>query len=115
MKFNVVIEKAGFKGTATIDFPTRDEKMKLIGELKALGYGSSNEDEEAITDMKLALASRMGEVVEQRLVVLDVVFEETGLQITDKALLDVYSECQALIGVISNFILGGVSLGKSKS
>lgn len=115
MNFEVTIDKAGFKGTATIDFPTRDEKMKLLGELRAMGYGLSEMDDNTITDNKLALANRMGEVVEQRITSINVVFEETGTVITDQAMLDIYSEGQALTGVIANYILGGVSLGKSKS
>lgn len=116
MNFEVKIESAGFAGVAMLDFPTRSEKMKILNEIRALGYGSEDlSDESTLSDKKMALASRMGDIVDQRLVSLDVKFVETGLQITDKCMLDIYSECQALVGVIANYLLGGVSLGKEKS
>jgi hypothetical protein len=115
MQFEVTIDQQGFKGKATIDFLTRAEKMSLVQELKKLGYGAKEDDEEAVTDSKIALGSKMGEVVDQRLVSLDVTHTESGTQITDKAMLDIYSEGQALVGVIGHFLLGGVTLGKPKS
>ena len=115
MNFEVKVDHVGFTGKAVLDFPTRDEKMKLLGELKTLGWGKDSEDEDGVTDSKLNLASKMGEVVDARLVSLEVTHTESGIVITDKAMLDIYSEGQALVGALSGILLGGVPLGKVKS
>lgn len=115
MNFTVQIEKQGFKGKAVIDFPTRAEKLNIIKELQALGYGAKDDAEDVINAKKLDLSAKMGEVVDARLVSLEVTHEESGTVISDKAMLDIYSEGQILVGVIANYILAGVSLGKDKS
>jgi hypothetical protein len=114
MNFEVQIDKEGFKGKAMLNFPTRSEKLGIIKELKELGYGSGG-SETIADDKKLDLASRMGDVVDERLISIDVIHEESGVQITDKSMMEIYSECQVLSGILANFILGGVSLGKAKS
>lgn len=115
MNYEVQIDSNGFKGKATLDFPTRSEKLAIIKDLQSLGYGKKEEDENAVDEKKIALADRMGEVVEKRLVSLEVTHEESGTVITDKAMLDIYSEGQVLHGILAHYILGGVSLGKAKS
>ena len=116
MNFTVKIDKEGFTGEATLDFPTREEKMKLLRELQALGYGAQDmEDETKMNDAKLALASKMGEVVDARLVAINVKHTESETEITDKAMLDIYTEGQVLVGLLSQFLLGGIPLGKPKS
>lgn len=114
MKFEVQIDELGFKGTATLDFPTREEKFKLLEELQELGYGKEDNDEQ-ITKNKLKLANSVAEVTESRIVDLNVTHTESGTNITDKAMLDVYHEGQQVIGIISNRLLGGVQLSKPKS
>jgi hypothetical protein len=115
MKFDVKVDHAGFKGTAKLEFPTREEKMKLLGDLKELGWGKDSEDDETVTESKLKLAAKMGEVVEQRLLELDVTHTESGTHINDKAMLDIYTEGQILSGALASILLGGVPLGKAKS
>ncbi len=115
MEFSVDIDRDGFKGKVKVSFPTRAEKHALLRELKALGYGGDETDGEKITDQKLALAEKMGEVAEARLLDIDVTHVESGTHITDKAMLDVYHEGQQMVGIISNLILGGVPLSKDKS
>ena len=114
MEFEVDIDRDGFKGKVKVNFPTRAEKHALLRELKALGYGADDESEK-ITDQKLALAEKMGEVAEARLLDIDVTHVESGTHITDKAMLDVYHEGQQMVGIISNLILGGIQLSKDKS
>lgn len=109
MHFEVKIDQDGFKGSAVLDFPTRQEKIEI---LKLVSSTQAGED----TGKLLDLANIMGEMVEKRLVSIDVKHEESGIEIKDKTMLDIYTECSDLTGIISNFIIGGVSLlGKPKS
>jgi hypothetical protein len=113
MEFTVKIDEAGFTGEVKVNFPTRAEKMKLLQELKAMGYGKDEGDD--LDDSKIALATRMGEVVDERLLSIDVTHIESGVRIEDKGYLDVYSEGNEIVGILTRTLLGGVSLGKDKS
>lgn len=114
MEFEVEINQAGFEGNVLIKFPTRQEKTKMLQELKSFGYGKGQDSDE-LTDEKLKMAEMIGNLVDERLVSVNIVHKESGIYIKDKSMLDVYSECQALVGVIGNFILGGIPLGKPKN
>lgn len=113
MEFTVQINQEGFTGTAKLLFPTREQKMALLRELQTLGYGGGAEGMEELK--KLDLAAKMGEVAEQRLLEIDVVHTASGVEIKDKGMLDIYQEGQILVGLISQFLLGGIPLGKTKS
>ena len=112
MKFTVLVQESGFEGEATINFPTREEKMELLKKLQGLGW----QDNRAIADNeKLEMASTMGEIVESRLESINVTHVETGVVINSKELLSVYAEGNALSGLLSGWIIGGVPMGKLKS
>lgn len=115
MEFTVDIDQQGFKGTAKLNFPSRSERMKMLKELRALGYGQENATEGEMTDGQIELVGRLGDIVDERLLMIDVVHTETNTKIEDKGLMDVYSEGAALSGVLGQLLLGGVTMSKQTS
>lgn len=109
MEHSVEIDHNGFKGTVKLKFPTRSEKLAILSELQKLGYGKEGASEAELTDDKLKLADKIGEVVDQRLISIDVKHSESGVQIADKAWLDVYTEGSELVGHLGSILLGGIS------
>lgn len=115
MKFTVEVDQNGFKGKMEIDFPTKAEKMAILTKLIDLGYKQGETLEGEVTTDKLKIVQMLSEESDKRLISLDITHEESGTKITDKELLDVYAEGNAIMGIVSGFIMQGVSLGKAKS
>jgi hypothetical protein len=98
----------GFKGQITIDMPALVERLKLSADAALEKYSSDAQEGQ------MGIAIKLAEIASGRIKSVDVVHEDSGLEIKDAETFLCVSESSSLVYKIGSSILQGNVLGKKK-